>query len=87
MHAPLKHAGLVPKLSNDLLGVGFVWSQPAATTKTIYHENEYAFESFYTLQLTPTLRLQPDLQLVWNAAHNPDAGPAAVFQLQLPLTW
>ena len=75
MQAPLKYAGLVPRLSNDLLGIGFVWSQPSATTKTIYHENEYILESFYTLQLTPTMRLQPDLQVIWNPAFNPDLRP------------
>ena len=87
MEAPLKHAGLVPKLSNDLLGAGFIWSQPSATTKTVYHENEYGAETFYTLQLSPTLRLQPDLQVVWDRAFNPDSGPATVFQLQLVLAW
>jgi carbohydrate-selective porin OprB len=87
MQAPLKHAGWVPRLSNDLLGVGFVWSQPAATTQTVYHENEYILETFYALQLTPTMKLQPDLQVVWNPAFNPDAGPALVAQLQLNLAW
>lgn len=87
MHAPLAHAGLVPKLNNDLLGIGFVWSQPSATTKTVYHENEYIAESFYTLQLTPTMKLQADFQVVWDPAFNPDAGLATVFQLQLNLAW
>lgn len=87
MQAPLQHAGLVPRLRNDLLGLGFVWSQPAATTKTVYHENEYILETFYTLQLTPTMKLQPDLQVVWNPAFNPEAGPVTVFQLQLNLAW
>jgi carbohydrate-selective porin OprB len=87
MQAPLKYAGLVPKLSNDLLGVGFVWSQPPATTKTVYHENEYVLETFYTLQLTPTLKLQSDFQFIWDPAFNPSAGPATVFQLQLNLAW
>jgi len=87
MHAPLKYAGLVPRLSNDLLGVGFVWSQPSETSKTIYHENEYACETFYTLQLTPTTRLQSDLQLVWNRAFDADAGAALVSQIQLILAW
>jgi porin len=75
MQGPLKYAGWVPQLSNDPLGMGFVWSQPSATTKTVYHENEYVFETFYTLQLSPTSRLQPDLQIVWNPAFNPDPGP------------
>ena len=87
MQAPLKYAGWVPQLSNDLLGVGFVWSQPSATTKTVYHNDEYLLETFYTLQLSPTSRLQPDLQIVWNPAFNPDAGPAVVFQFQFLLRW
>jgi len=33
------------------------------------------------------MKLQPDLQIVWNPAFNPDAGPALVAQLQLNLAW
>ena len=77
----------MPKLSNDLLGVGFVWSQPSATTQTIHHGNEYVLETFYALQLTPTMKLQPDLQVVWNPVYSPEAGPAVVAQLQLSLAW
>ena len=87
VQAPLQAAGWVPKLSNDLLGVGFVWSQPSATTQTIHHENEYVLETFYALQLTPTMKLQPDLQVVWNPVYSPEAGPAVVAQLQLSLAW
>ena len=87
MHAPLEHIGLVPRLRNDLFGVGFAWSQPSATTQTVYHRNEYVFDTFYTLQLTPTLRLQPDFQVIWNPAFNPDPGPATVFQVQFIVAW
>ncbi len=87
MNAPLKYAGWVPRLTNDLLGVGFVWSQPSATTKTVYHDNEYVFETFYTLQLSPTSVVQPDLQIVWNPAFNPDPGPVVVFQFQFVVKW
>ena len=87
MNAPLKYAGLVPRLTNDLLGVGLVWSQPSATTQTVYHENEYVFETFYTLQLSPASVVQPDLQIVWNPAFNPDPGPAVVFQFQFIVKW
>jgi porin len=87
MNAPLKYAGWVARLTNDLLGVGFVWSQPSATTQTVYHDNEYVLETFYTLQLSPTSIVQPDLQIVWNPAFNPDPGPAVVFQLQFVLKW
>jgi len=87
MQAPLAHAGLVPRLTNDLLGVAYVWSRPSATTATVYHRSEYVLETFYTLQLTPMMRLQPDFQVVWDAAFNPDPGPSTVFQMQLILVW
>jgi len=87
MQAPLRYAGWVPQLNNDLLGVGFVWSQPSATTNTVYHNDEYVLETFYTLQLSPMSQLQPDLQIVWNPAFNPDSGPAVVFQFQFLLKW
>jgi porin len=53
----------------------------------VYHQDEYGLELGYVLQLTPTIKLQPDLQVVWNRAHNPDSGPATVFQLQLDIAW
>ena len=87
LQAPLEHIGLVPRLTNDLLGMGFVWSQPSATIKTVYHHNEYVWETFYTLQLSPTARLEPDLQLIWDPAFSPDSGPATVFQVQMILAW
>ena len=87
MQAPLKVLGLVPRLSNDVLGLGFVWSHISESTQTIYHQDEYVVETFYTLQLSPLARLQPDVQILWNPAYSPDAGPAAIFQLQLILSW
>ncbi len=87
MEGPLAHVGLVPRLTNDYAGIGFVWSQPSATSKTVYHHDEYVAEAFYTLQVAPMLRLQPDLQLVWNPAFNPDPGPFTVVQAQIILSW
>jgi len=87
MHAPLKVLGLVPRLSNDLLGVGFVWSHLSEGTQQIYHPDEFVLETFYTLQLSPLARLQPDVQILWNPAYNPEAGPMAIFQLQFILSW
>ena len=87
MQAPLAHLGVVPRLRNDLFGVGFVWSHPTAGVRTIYHPDEFVLETFYTLQLAPMAKLQPDLQIVWKPAYNPDPGPAAVIQLQFILAW
>ncbi len=87
MIGPLEQLGLVRRLSNDVFGAGFVWSQPSATTRTVYHQNEYVFETFYTLQLAPTVRIQPDVQVVWNPVFSPDAGPSTVVQVQYILAW
>ncbi len=87
VHAPFSEAGLKRKRDNDLLGIGFVWSQPSESSSTIFHENEYVLETFYALQLSPTVKLQPDVQIVWDPAFNPDGGPSAVFQLQMVLVW
>ena len=86
MEAPLKHLGLFPNL-NDYLGAAFVWSQPSALLKPVAHENEYGLEAGYVLQLTPLASLQPDLQVIWNPAGNPDAARNVIFQLQLNLVW
>ena len=87
MEAPLKHAGLFPKLSNDYLGAAFIWSQPSAVMQPAAHSNEYGFETTYVLQLTPLASIQPDLQVIWNPADNPNADHNVIFQLQLNLTW
>jgi len=87
VQGPLQRVTLVPRLKNDLFGIGFVWSQPSASTSTVYHPTEYGLESFYSLQLTPTTVLRPDVQVVWDPAFNPRPGPALVGQLQLAITW
>jgi hypothetical protein len=37
----------------------------------------------YVLQLTPSAKLQPDVQVVRNPTCNPDAHPAVIVQIQL----
>ena len=86
VQGPFKHM-LLQRTSNDLLGVGFVWSQPSSTTKTVYHENEYVLETVYALQLTPTIKIQPDFQMIWDPAFHRDTDQAMVFQLQLAMAW
>jgi carbohydrate-selective porin OprB len=86
MQGPFKHF-VLGRTSNDLLGTGFVWSQPADSTKTVYHENEYVWETVYALQLTPFIKIQPDLQMIWNPTYHRDASRAMVFQLQIAVAW
>ena len=87
MRGPLEYVGLLPSRGHDAAGIGFIWSHANAADQPLYHQNEYGLELGYVLQLTPTMKLQPDLQVAWNRAHNPDAGPATVFQLQLDIAW
>ena len=86
LQGPFKHV-LLQRTSNDLLGVGFVWSQPSSTSRTVYHENEYVLETVYTLQLTPTIKIQPDFQVVWDPAFHENADHALVFQIQMAIAW
>jgi carbohydrate-selective porin OprB len=86
VQGPFHHL-LLERTSDDLLGVGFVWSQPAATSKTLYYKNEYVLETFYTVQFSPTLRVQPDFQYVINPAFNSAHDHSLVFQIQLVLAW
>jgi hypothetical protein len=86
IQGPFRHV-LLQRTSNDLLDVGFVWSQPSVSSKRVYNRNEYVQETKYALQLTPTVKLQPDFQMVWHPAYNPHASTAAVFQLQVFLAW
>jgi porin len=87
MRGPLDSIRLLSNRGYDACGLGFVWSHPSSAETPVYHSNEYGLELSYVLQFTPTMKLQPDFQLVWNAAHNPDPGPAATFQLQLNMAW
>jgi porin len=85
--APFQGFDVLKDITNDLAGVGFVWSQPSAAVRTVYHHDEYVAETFFTLQLSPMSRFEPDLQLVWNPVFNPEPGPYVVVQAQFLLSW
>ncbi len=87
LQAPLKCAGLFPKLSNDYLGAGFIWSQPSLAAQPAAHANEYGFEATYVLQLTPLMSVSPDVQIIWDPANHPGVSHAVVFQLEMNFTW
>ncbi len=87
LQGPLQYAGMVPRLSNDLLGLAFVWSRPSDVMQPVTHSGETGLELMYVLQVTPTASLQPDLQILWDAVNNPTSDRCIVFQLQLNLTW
>jgi hypothetical protein len=87
LQQPLRLAHLYREASNNFLGVGFVWSQPAADRRPAAHFDEYGLEVLYTLQITPTTFIKPDLQVIWNPVNNPHARESVVGQLPLVTTW
>ena len=61
--------------SNDgYLGLGFLWQQGAKKNGPYVNRNEYGIELTYVAQVTPTMTLQPDIQLVKNPVKGPDGG-------------
>ena len=64
LQQPLRLAHLLAEASNNFLGAGFVWSQPAAARRPAANFTEYAVKVVYVLQITPTTFLKPDLQVV-----------------------
>jgi len=63
--------------------LGGVWGQPADSAEG----GEYGLELLYCLQLTPTVSLRPDLQLLWIRTGVPAPDPAVVLQFQLTMAW
>jgi hypothetical protein len=69
----------------DRWAAGFFWGRPAEDG--VYLPDEYGIELLYSLQLTPTLTIRPDIQFIWTAGDAPTAQPATVIQLQATLVW
>ena len=87
VRGPLARLGLVPRLTNDYAGIGFFLSQPNTARKPVVHYNEYGIELMYVLQLTRTLTVQPDFQIIENPVNNAKSDTARVFQIQANLVW
>ena len=63
LQQPLRLAHLLAGASNNFLGAGFVWSEPAAARRPAANFTE-SVKVVYVLQITPTTFLKPDLQVV-----------------------
>ena len=69
----------------DRWALGFFWGRPAEAGT--YLPDEYGVELMYSVQITPTLSLRPDIQMIWTAGNSAAAEPATVFQLQATIVW
>ncbi|MCD8071400.1 MAG: carbohydrate porin [Akkermansiaceae bacterium] len=73
--------------NNDQIALGVLWLKPAGSEKPCAHKNEYGVELTYVMQITPTMTLQPDIQLVKNPIHGQGKSTAVVFQIQNVWSW
>lgn len=74
--------------SNDgYLGLGFLWQQGASKNGPYVNKNEYGIELTYVMQVTPTMTLQPDVQLIKNPVNGRKGQTAMVFQIQNVWSW
>ena len=78
-HLILKEPGILPNLSNDMLGVAFNWAKVPA----IEARNESNVEVFYRFPLTRTLDATLSYQSVINPAFTSELDHASVFSFRL----
>ncbi|MBM4113223.1 MAG: carbohydrate porin [Phycisphaerae bacterium] len=83
--SPFADKGPFSAANNDYAAIAFKWTRAPSSPFNI-HDDEFALEATYAMQLTPTAVLQPDLQLVWDPASSP-RDFAVVFQLSINLRW
>jgi porin len=72
------------KLAVDYGALGFAWTQVDNATAT--HPDEFVIEATVVYNLTPTLAIQPDVQVVWDPAFGPSSSNV-IGQVQLVFTW
>jgi hypothetical protein len=83
--APFTSAGHFSSQNGEYLGLGLKWTKVGAGREPV-REDEYAVELSGTLQLTPTMTVQPGIQYYWDPAFSPRSN-ALAFQLALNISW
>jgi len=84
---PLHNIGLLREANTNRFGLGVVWSKPSANLQGAAHDDEIGLEVLYTLQVTPTIFVKPDLQAIFNAANAQTSKTSVVFQLPIVAVW
>jgi porin len=65
--------------NDDLIGTAFSWERPSDRTK----RDQYVFEVFYRVWITPLTHLTPDIQVVMDPANSPTKDAVTIFGLRL----
>ncbi len=69
----------------DVLGIGLNWSRPSDTAIAPGLDDQYSVELFYRIQISQSLAITPDVQLIVDPALNPDDDSIFVAGLRLRL--
>ena len=69
----------------DVIGVGLNWSRPSDTAVAPGLDDQYTAELFYRIQLSQSLAITPDIQLIIDPALNPDDDSIFVAGLRMRL--
>ena len=81
--------GLIPGRDNDVFGIGYFYNeleQGGIVDRTLdIRDGEQGFEVFYEAQLTPWLRLTPDVQVVRPGLGDNDTAVVLGLRLLLDL--
>lgn len=85
--APWAAAGPFRYANNDQLALGFLWLTPADSIKPVRNNNEYGIELAYVMQITPTMTIEPDIQITRNPVHGNGKDTNVVFQIQNTWHW
>ena len=65
--------------NNDLIGFALGWGEPVNSNKS----DQYMLETFYRIQLTSSMQVTPDFQVIFNPVDNPDENAIAVGGIRL----
>lgn len=66
-------------VSDDVMGLALAWGRPSVDGV----RDQYVFEAFHRLQLTPELQIAPDLQFILDPSLNPSEDLIVVLGMRV----
>ena len=67
---------------DQALALGFGWAEPSEETFGPGLDDEYVIETSYKMQVSPSVSLLPDVQLLIDPAKNPEEDTVWVFGIR-----
>lgn len=84
---PLALLGILSENSNNFLGVSGIWTKTPGPSQAAGGRDETGIEITYSIQVSPSVIIQPDFQIFFNPANNSSQNVASIFQLQVSSSW